>query len=138
MMTIRSHDQFNTHIYGLDDRYRGVYNGRRVIFMNAEDMKPPGLHEGRFVDLTSHFGESEERTARHFQVVPYRYSTRLHRDLFPGDECARPDQQRGRALQYADQQVCHHLRRSIGGDVEYLMGPMRTNRTDVPFANFLS
>ena len=44
-MTIRSHDQFNTHIYGLDDRYRGIYNGRRVIFMNVEDMKAAGLQQ---------------------------------------------------------------------------------------------
>ena len=71
MMTIRSHDQFNTHIYGLDDRYRGIYNGRRVIFMNAEDMKAAGLQQGELVDLTSHFGEGEERSARHFQVAPY-------------------------------------------------------------------
>jgi molybdopterin-dependent oxidoreductase alpha subunit len=71
MMTIRSHDQFNTHIYGLDDRYRGIHNGRRVIFMNAEDMKVAGLQQGEFVDLTSHFGEGEVRSARHFQVAPY-------------------------------------------------------------------
>ncbi|MEP6604339.1 MAG: FdhF/YdeP family oxidoreductase, partial [Spartobacteria bacterium] len=70
MMTIRSHDQFNTHIYGLDDRYRGIYNGRRVIFMNAEDVKAAGLQQGELVDLTSHY-EGEERTARHFQVAPY-------------------------------------------------------------------
>jgi len=70
MMTIRSHDQFNTHIYGLDDRYRGIYNGRRVIFMNAEDVKGAGLQQGELVDLTSHY-EGEERTARHFQVAPY-------------------------------------------------------------------
>lgn len=71
MMTIRSHDQFNTHIYGLEDRYRGVHNGRRVIFMNDEDVKTAGLRQGDLVDLTSHFGESEKRIARHFQVVPY-------------------------------------------------------------------
>lgn len=71
MMTIRSHDQFNTHIYGLDDRYRGIYNGRRVIFMNEEDMEAAGLQQGEIVDLTSHFGEGEERSARHFQVAPY-------------------------------------------------------------------
>jgi molybdopterin-dependent oxidoreductase alpha subunit len=70
MMTIRSHDQFNTHIYGLDDRYRGIYNGRRVIFMNTEDMKAAGLQQGELVDLTSHF-EGEKRTAPHFQVAPY-------------------------------------------------------------------
>ncbi len=69
LMTIRSHDQFNTHIYGLDDRYRGVFNGRRVLFMNAGDMSNAGLVQGQFVDLTSHF-EGEERVARHFMLAP--------------------------------------------------------------------
>ena len=71
MMTIRSHDQFNTHIYGLDDRYRGIFNGRRVIFMNAEDMREAGVQQGQFVDLTSHFGDDEKRVARQFMVAPY-------------------------------------------------------------------
>ena len=71
MMTIRSHDQFNTHIYGLDDRYRGIYNGRRVIFMNPEDVKEAGLEQGQLVDLTSYFDDDEERYAKHFQVAPY-------------------------------------------------------------------
>jgi molybdopterin-dependent oxidoreductase alpha subunit len=51
MMTIRSHDQFNTTIYGLDDRYRGVYNGRRVVFLNPEDLAEAGLEAGQLVDL---------------------------------------------------------------------------------------
>jgi anaerobic selenocysteine-containing dehydrogenase len=55
MMTIRSHDQFNTSIYGLDDRYRGIYNGRRVVFLNRDDMRNAGLTEGQTVDLCSHF-----------------------------------------------------------------------------------
>jgi len=70
MMTIRSHDQFNTHIYGLDDRYRGIYGGRRIIFMNPKDMSSAGLRQDQFVDLTSHY-EGEKRNALHFQVVPY-------------------------------------------------------------------
>ena len=70
MMSIRSHDQFNTHIYGLDDRYRGVYNGRRVIFMHADDVREAGLQQGQLVDLTSHH-EGETRAARHFMVTPY-------------------------------------------------------------------
>jgi molybdopterin-dependent oxidoreductase alpha subunit len=70
MMTIRSHDQFNTTIYGLDDRYRGVYNGRRVIFMNRDDMREAGLQQGQFVDLTSHF-QGATRSAAHFQIAPY-------------------------------------------------------------------
>src|SRR6185369_12803825 len=70
LMTIRSHDQFNTTIYGLDDRYRGIYNGRRVIFMNAEDMTETGLTQGQPVDITSHF-EGQERQAHRFLVAPY-------------------------------------------------------------------
>jgi molybdopterin-dependent oxidoreductase alpha subunit len=70
MMSIRSHDQFNTHIYGLDDRYRGIYNGRRVIFMHADDIREAGLKTGQLVDLTGHH-EGETRRARHFMVTPY-------------------------------------------------------------------
>ncbi|WP_437609279.1 FdhF/YdeP family oxidoreductase [Sorangium sp. So ce834] len=70
MMTIRSHDQYNTTIYGLDDRYRGVRGGRRVVFMNAEDAAERGLAQGDLVDLTSRFSDGE-RAARAFRVVLY-------------------------------------------------------------------
>jgi molybdopterin-dependent oxidoreductase alpha subunit len=70
MMTIRSHDQFNTTIYGLDDRYRGIHNGRRVVFLNPEDIKEAHIEAGQAVDLISHF-EGEERIARGFIVVPF-------------------------------------------------------------------
>jgi molybdopterin-dependent oxidoreductase alpha subunit len=70
LTTMRSHDQFNTTIYGLDDRYRGIYNGRRVIFLNPEDMKEAGLTQGQPVDITSHF-EGYERMANRFLVAPY-------------------------------------------------------------------
>jgi molybdopterin-dependent oxidoreductase alpha subunit len=70
LMTMRSHDQFNTTIYGLNDRYRGIYNGRRVVFMNLEDMKAAGLVQGQPVDITSHF-EGLERRADRFLVAPY-------------------------------------------------------------------
>lgn len=82
MMTIRSHDQFNTHIYGLDDRYRGIFNGRRVVFLNAEDVAEAGLRRGQLVDLTSHY-EGEERTAREFQVVPYEIPRGCAATYFP-------------------------------------------------------
>jgi molybdopterin-dependent oxidoreductase alpha subunit len=82
MMTIRSHDQFNTHLYGLDDRYRGVFNGRRVVFMNADDIAAAGLKRGQLVDLTSHH-EGEERTARGFQVVPYNIPRGCTATYFP-------------------------------------------------------
>ena len=82
MMTIRSHDQFNTSIYGLDDRYRGVHNGRRVVFLNRDDMRQAGLIEGQKVDLTSHF-EGEERVARRFTVVPYSIPRLCAATYFP-------------------------------------------------------
>ncbi len=69
-MTIRSHDQFNTTIYGLDDRYRGVYNERRVLFMNPEDMKSAVLNKFDVVDITSTY-DDKVRTAYKFKVIPY-------------------------------------------------------------------
>ena len=82
MMTIRTHDQFNTTIYGLDDRYRGIYNGRRVILMNEDDIRERGLVQGQIVDLTSHFG-GVERTARSFMVAPYRIPKGCTATYFP-------------------------------------------------------
>ena len=82
MTTIRSHDQFNTSIYGLDDRYRGVYGGRRVVFLNADDIHSAGLSDGQTVDLFSHF-EGEERVARRFVVVPYSIPRRCAATYFP-------------------------------------------------------
>jgi anaerobic selenocysteine-containing dehydrogenase len=82
MMTIRSHNQFNTSIYGLDDRYRGIHNGRRVVLMNKDDIRIAGVKEGQIVDLISHF-EGEERVARHFVVVPYNIPRRSAATYFP-------------------------------------------------------
>lgn len=70
LMTIRSHDQFNTTIYGLDDRYRGVSNERRVVFMNPKDMAAQGLQTRDVVNLTSHF-KGEKRVAYRFLAIPY-------------------------------------------------------------------
>ena len=70
MMTIRTHDQFNTTVYGLQDRYRGIHNERRVILMNAADMAVRGLKMNDVVNLTSHF-RGELRYAPKFLVVPY-------------------------------------------------------------------
>lgn len=70
LMTIRSHDQFNTTIYGLDDRYRGVYNERRVVFMNPDDMENRGLKKLDIVHLTS-FYDGTTRRAMYFKVIPY-------------------------------------------------------------------
>jgi len=82
MMTVRSHDQFNTTIYGLNDRYRGVYNGRRVIFMNPDDVRESGLQQGQFVDITSHH-DGEERVATHFMVAPHSLPRGCTATYFP-------------------------------------------------------
>ncbi|BCO35848.1 hypothetical protein BMW24_007885 [Mycobacterium heckeshornense] len=75
LQTLRSHDQYNTTIYGLDDRYRGVKGGRRVILVNPADLTAFGLREGDRVDLVSEFtgayGQVQERRAKDFLVVGY-------------------------------------------------------------------
>ena len=82
MMTIRTHDQFNTTVYGLDDRYRGIFNGRRVIFMNEQDMAERGLAQGQLVDLVSHFA-GVERVAPRFMVAPYQLPRGSTATYFP-------------------------------------------------------
>ena len=82
LMTIRSHDQFNTTIYGLDDRYRGVYNARRVIFMNINDMKAVGLKKLDIVDITSTY-DTTVRVAHNFKVVPYNIPSGNLASYFP-------------------------------------------------------
>ena len=75
LQTLRSHDQYNTTIYGLDDRYRGVKGGRRVVFVNPADIESFGLNDGERVDLVSEFtdgeGQLQERRAKDFRVVSY-------------------------------------------------------------------
>ncbi len=70
LMTIRSHDQFNTTIYGLDDRYRGIINGRRVLFMHPQDIEDAGLKAGSWVDVYSEY-EGRQRTVYNFKLVAY-------------------------------------------------------------------
>lgn len=82
MTSIRSHDQFNTTIYGLHDRYRGVDNERRVIFMNEKDIRKAGLKSGDKVDLFNHT-DGIERAARLFVVVPYNIPERCTATYYP-------------------------------------------------------
>ena len=82
MMTSRTHDQYNTTIYGLNDRYRGVLNERRVVFMNEEDMKTQNLKQLDLVDLTSHF-KDEKRIAKGFLVVGYNIPKQCTATYFP-------------------------------------------------------
>ncbi|MBT8320103.1 MAG: hypothetical protein KJO90_00380, partial [Eudoraea sp.] len=71
LMTIRSHDQFNTTIYGMDDRYRGIYNERRVLLMNREDIEARGLKDKEIVDLSSNY-DGITRKADNFRVISYK------------------------------------------------------------------
>lgn len=70
MMTIRTHDQFNTTIYGLNDRYRGILGERRVVLLNAQDIENQGFKPGAVVNLRSHHN-GQERLAERFIVVEF-------------------------------------------------------------------
>ncbi|HTN46141.1 MAG TPA: FdhF/YdeP family oxidoreductase [Flavipsychrobacter sp.] len=82
MMTIRSHDQFNTTIYGLDDRYRGVLNERRVIYLHAKDMQRHGIKDRDIVDLYNDH-EGIERVAHKFIAIQYNISEQCAATYFP-------------------------------------------------------
>ncbi len=82
MQTLRSHDQFNTTIYGLDDRYRGVYNERRVIFMNAKDIARFGFKPGDVVDLFN-YHDGIERIARKFIIIEFSIPEQCTATYFP-------------------------------------------------------
>jgi molybdopterin-dependent oxidoreductase alpha subunit len=82
LTTIRSHDQFNSTIYGLNDRYRGVFGGRRVLFLNPLDMEAMNLQAGQIVDIRSHF-EGEVRNAPRFAIVPYAIARRSAAAYYP-------------------------------------------------------
>jgi molybdopterin-dependent oxidoreductase alpha subunit len=82
MMTIRSHDQFNTTIYGLNDRYRGISNERRVIFMNDEDIKAANLASGDIVDIYNYDGGTT-RVAHKFIVIPFSIPKTCVATYFP-------------------------------------------------------
>ncbi|OEV02487.1 FdhF/YdeP family oxidoreductase [Streptomyces nanshensis] len=71
LQTLRSHDQYNTTVYGLDDRYRGIRNGRRVVLVNPADARALGLEDGAYADLTSEWTDGSTRTAEGFRVVHY-------------------------------------------------------------------
>lgn len=82
MASIRSHDQFNTTIYGLNDRYRGIHNGRRVIFMNPNDIEKAGFKAGDKVDLYN-YNDGVERIAKLFVIIPYNIPERNTFTYFP-------------------------------------------------------
>ncbi|MDC1221145.1 FdhF/YdeP family oxidoreductase [Salibacteraceae bacterium] len=82
MTTVRTHDQFNTTIYGLNDRYRGIFNERRVVLMNKQDMQIAGLKKGDVVDLWNEHNGTK-RCAPRFLVVPYSVPEKCTVTYFP-------------------------------------------------------
>jgi molybdopterin-dependent oxidoreductase alpha subunit len=71
LMTTRSHDQYNTTIYGDDDRYRGVFSQRRVVFVNEQDIRDLGMKAGDLIDFVTVWDSGDERRAEGFKLVPY-------------------------------------------------------------------
>ncbi|HYJ66424.1 MAG TPA: FdhF/YdeP family oxidoreductase [Nocardioidaceae bacterium] len=71
LQTIRSHDQFNTTIYGMDDRYRGISHGRRVVFVHPDDIEALGFADGDIVNLVSEWDDDIKRRAEAFRIVSY-------------------------------------------------------------------
>jgi anaerobic selenocysteine-containing dehydrogenase len=82
MMTVRTHDQFNTVVYGLDDRYRGIYNERRIVMMNKDDMLRFGFREREIVDLLSEYN-GVKRWAKSFIIVSYDIPSKCLATYFP-------------------------------------------------------
>ena len=71
LQTLRSHDQFNTTIYSLNDRYRGIKQGREVVFVSPDDIAELGLTDGQKVDIFSEWPGQPDRVLRGFRVVSY-------------------------------------------------------------------
>lgn len=82
LSTMRSHDQFNTTIYGNDDRYRGIHNGRRVLFMNKQDIQQAGFKDGDLVNISSYYNDIK-RTAPKFLIVTYDIPRKCLAAYFP-------------------------------------------------------
>ncbi|MBZ4487949.1 FdhF/YdeP family oxidoreductase [Microbacterium sp. cx-55] len=87
LQTLRSHDQYNTTIYGKDDRYRGIHDGRRVVFVHADDIAEFGFTDGTIVDLVSEWtgvdGVLQERRAEAFRIVSYATPRRNAAAYYP-------------------------------------------------------
>jgi molybdopterin-dependent oxidoreductase alpha subunit len=83
LQTVRSHDQYNTTIYGLDDRYRGVKNGRRVVFAHRDDLKALGFADGDVVDVVGLAADGVARRARKFRLIAYPIAVGTCAAYFP-------------------------------------------------------
>ena len=83
LQTVRSHDQFNTTMYSLSDRYRGIKNGRDVVFVNPDDLLELGLADGDRVDIASEWPGEPDRWLRGYRVVSYPTSRGCAAAYFP-------------------------------------------------------
>jgi molybdopterin-dependent oxidoreductase alpha subunit len=83
LSTMRSHDQYNTTIYGMNDRYRGVFGERRVLFVNREDIAQLGMQAGEWVDLRSLGEDGVQREAKRFMLVEYNIPRGCMAAYFP-------------------------------------------------------
>ncbi|MDI9239193.1 FdhF/YdeP family oxidoreductase [Lysobacter sp. LF1] len=112
LMTVRSHDQYNTTVYGLDDRYRGVHGLRRVCFISRTDLERLGLRDGETVDITSVWSDGE-RTAHGFRLVEYDIPTGCLASYFPETNALVPlDHHAERARTPASKSIPVRLKRS--------------------------
>jgi molybdopterin-dependent oxidoreductase alpha subunit len=83
LQTMRSHDQFNTTIYSLNDRYRGIKKGRKVIFVHPDDLAALGIDNGELVDVHSEFTDNVDRVVRQFKAVAFPTSRGCAAAYFP-------------------------------------------------------
>ncbi len=88
LQTIRSHDQFNTTIYGLSDRYRGIEGGRRVVFLHSDDVAALGFAEADLVDIVSDWEDGSQRRVPAFRLVGYDVPRGCAAAYYPGDQPA--------------------------------------------------
>jgi molybdopterin-dependent oxidoreductase alpha subunit len=116
LMTVRSHDQYNTTVYGLDDRYRGVHGLRRVCFISRADLQRLGFADGEQVDLVSVWRDGagvQEREARGFRLVEYDIPAGCLAAYFPETNPLVPlDSYAERARTPASKSIPVRLRRS--------------------------
>ncbi len=97
LTTLRSHDQYNTTIYGLDDRYRGIFGRRDVVFVNAKDLAARGLEHGSVIDVEAAFTDGRRRILKGFTAVAYNLPQGSAAAYYPEANCLVP-------LDYADAQ----------------------------------
>ncbi|WP_338849576.1 FdhF/YdeP family oxidoreductase [Massilia sp. W12] len=90
LSTVRSHDQYNTTIYGMNDRYRGVFGERRVLFIHEADMQAQGLQAGQWVDIESLYEDGVKRVAERFMLAPYNIPRGCLAAYFPETNCLAP------------------------------------------------